>query len=97
MQTMPTLLHGHPERCADILAGGRLTYAAAGHLERCLDILVGGHLTADEHDFVNRLAAHGWTIRVIIDGLRERRGMVEVPLDFDWRSLKKPLPPAEQG
>lgn len=59
--------------------------------DRAVNIMVGGELTADEQTFVERAARRNWTIRIVVDELRERRGMSPVPTDFDWRALQKKI------
>lgn len=56
--------------------------------DRAINIMVGGNLTDDEKTFVERAARRNWTIRIVVDELRERRGMAPVPNDFDWRTLQ---------
>lgn len=66
---------------------GTVPVAAEGSLSRAIDILVGGNLTDSEQAFVDRAVRHNWTVRVIVDGLRERRGMVPVPNNFNWTTI----------
>lgn len=66
---------------------GTIPVAAEDNLSRAIDLLVGGNLTDNEQAFVDRAVRHNWTIRVIVDELRERRGMVPVRYDFNWTTI----------
>lgn len=66
---------------------GTVPTVSVDNFNRAIDILVGGNLTDDEKKFVERACRNNWTLRVIVDELREKRGMVEMPSDFDWRSV----------
>lgn len=66
---------------------GTVPVAAEDSLSRAIDLLVGGNLTDSEQAFVNKAVRHNWTVRVIVDDLRERRGMVPVPYNFNWTTI----------
>ena len=66
---------------------GPVPIAAEDNLSRSIDLLVGGNLTDAERAFVSRSVRHNWTIRVIVDALREQRGMVPVPYNFNWTAI----------
>ena len=66
---------------------GTVPAADQAKIDRAIDILVGGNLSFEESVFLGKALAKNWTIRVIVDELRERRGMVPVPNDFDWRNI----------
>ena len=87
MQTMTTILHTDPFDSDDSGDGFEIPIAPAGHLQRAIDLLAGGNLSDDEQSFVDRAVNHNWTIRIIVEHLREQRGMVEVPVAFDWRVI----------
>jgi hypothetical protein len=82
MRKMPTVALDAFGKSIDI------PVAADCELQRAIDILVGGNLTKDEQAFVEMAwQKRNWTIRVIVDELREKRGMVPVLYGFDWTSL----------
>jgi hypothetical protein len=70
------------------LVYGTVPTTTRADMQRTIDIMVGGNLTETEQSFVDRAVKHNWTVRVIVDELRAMRGMVEVPYDFNWQSLR---------
>lgn len=66
---------------------GPIPVGDAAHLSKAIDLLVGGNLTDSEQAFVSKALRHNYTFRVIVDELRERRGMVPVPYDFNWTTI----------
>ncbi len=82
MRTMPTFFTD--EVTEQVI---NVPIAAPDELARAIDLLAGGNLTPEEQRLVESASDHNWTIRIIVDELRERRGMVPVPQHFDWRTI----------
>lgn len=87
MNYAPLVLHTNPAGSEHLPDDGFvIPITGPGKFSRCVARFLGS-LTDSEKAWADRAARHNWTIRVIVDSIRARRGLSEIDYGIDWREI----------